>query len=167
MARTPGTAPRAPRAPRIAGLVGVILLLLALDRGHLSDPRRWLDGAASHPPAVATARDASDAAAAAFAARRSDVALAGEGSVVKVLADDRRGSRHQRFLLRLASGQTLLVAHNIDLAPRVEGLAVGDTVRFAGEYEWNEKGGVLHWTHRDPRGKHPGGWLEHAGRRYQ
>jgi Protein of unknown function (DUF3465). len=50
------------------------------------------------------------------------------------LPDDEQGSRHQRFILRLASGRTLLVAHNIDLAPRIDGLQVGDQVAFSGEY---------------------------------
>ena len=36
-----------------------------------------------------------------------------------------------------------------------------------GEYEWNARGGVVHWTDRDPSGRGPGGWLEHQGRRYQ
>jgi hypothetical protein len=87
--------------------------------------------------------------------------------VERVLSDDREGSRHQRFILRLNSGQTLLVAHNIDLAPRVDGLSKGDRVELYGEYEWNERGGVVHWTHRDPRGNHPHGWISHRGKRYQ
>jgi hypothetical protein len=89
------------------------------------------------------------------------------GTVTKILGDDSLGDRHQRFILRLASGQTVLVAHNIDLAPRVEPLQVGDTVAFRGEFEWNEKGGVIHWTHRDPQGRHAGGWLKHDGRTFE
>ena len=104
--------------------------------------------------------------AAAFKARRSDVMVGGRGEVNRVLPDDNDGSRHQRFILRLADGITLLVAHNIDLAPRIDGLAVGDTVEFKGEYEFNERGGVLHWTHDDPAGRHLDGWLKHRGRTY-
>lgn len=103
----------------------------------------------------------------AFANRTSNVLVSGQGVVVKVLADDNSGSRHQRFILKLANGQTLLVAHNIDIAPRIDGLSEGDPVSFNGQYEWNAKGGVLHWTHHDPRGSHPSGWLEHRGRTYQ
>ena len=99
--------------------------------------------------------------------RQSDIQLAGEGIVTKILADDRDGSRHQRFILRLASGQTVLVAHNIDLAPRIGGLRTGDSVAFYGEYEWNPKGGVIHWTHHDPGGRHTAGWLRHGGKLYQ
>ncbi len=103
----------------------------------------------------------------AFEQRRSNLQVEGSGIVDKLLADDNSGSRHQRFILRLPHGQTLLVAHNIDLAPRIDTLRVGDEVRFFGEYEWNDKGGVLHWTHHDPKGTHVGGWLEHRGRRYE
>jgi hypothetical protein len=87
--------------------------------------------------------------------------------VEKVLKDDRSGSRHQRFIVRLPSGQTLLIAHNIDIAPRIAGLAAGDTVSFSGIYEPNNKGGVVHWTHHDPAGRHAAGWIEHHGHRYQ
>ena len=87
--------------------------------------------------------------------------------MVRVLPDDNSGSRHQRFILRLDSGQTVLVAHNIDLAPRLDLLKEGDTVSFSGEYEWNEKGGVIHWTHRDPNGNHAAGWLKYNGQIYQ
>ncbi len=97
---------------------------------------------------------------------RSDVLVEASGVVHGVLPDDREGSRHQRLLVRLRNDQTVLIAHNIDLAPRVAGVRRGDPIRFKGEYEWNERGGVVHWTHRDPAGRHPGGWLEHAGRRY-
>ena len=87
--------------------------------------------------------------------------------MVRVLPDDTEGGRHQRFILRLSSGQTILIAHNIDLAPRVEALHSGATVSFKGEYEWNERGGVVHWTHHDPAGRHEPGWLSYAGRTYQ
>ncbi|MEJ0036012.1 MAG: DUF3465 domain-containing protein [Gammaproteobacteria bacterium] len=89
------------------------------------------------------------------------------GVVERVLADDNSGSRHQRFIVRLPSGQTLLIAHNIDIAPRLEGLARGDAVSFSGIYEPNDKGGVVHWTHHDPSGRHASGWIEHKGQRYQ
>jgi hypothetical protein len=82
--------------------------------------------------------------------RASDIQLKGQGIVTKVLPDDNHGSRHQRFILKLRSGQTLLIAHNIDLAPRIDSLRVGDSVAFNGGYEWNSQGGVIHWTHHDP-----------------
>jgi hypothetical protein len=103
----------------------------------------------------------------AFASRISNLRVAGQGTVMKVLADDTNGSRHQRFIVRLNSGRTLLLSHNIDLAPRVAALRAGDTVAFEGEYEWNPKGGVIHWTHRDPQGRHASGWIRHDDRTYQ
>lgn len=103
----------------------------------------------------------------AFLARRSNVQIESQGVVKRVLPDDNDGSRHQRFLLEGPSGRTVLVAHNIDLAPRIADLEVGARITFNGEYEWNDRGGVIHWTHRDPRGRHVGGWIEHRGRRYE
>lgn len=91
----------------------------------------------------------------------------GEGTVAKLLPDDREGDRHQRILLRLSNGGTLLIAHNIDLASRVEGLREGDTLQFYGEFEWNDKGGVVHWTHHDPQRRHLDGWIKFEGRTYQ
>lgn len=104
---------------------------------------------------------------AAYQEHRSGLQVEARGEVVRVLPDDNEGSRHQRFILRLSSGQTVLIAHNIDLAPRLEGLRAGDMVGFFGEYEWNPEGGVVHWTHRDPGGDHLDGWLEYRGQRYR
>ena len=98
--------------------------------------------------------------------RKSGVPVQGEGLVTKVLADDNNGSRHQRFIIRLATGHTLLIAHNIDLARRVEPLLAGDRIEFCGDYEWNPKGGVIHWTHHDPSGRHASGWIKCAGQTY-
>ncbi len=103
----------------------------------------------------------------AFTQHISRLQVTGQGRVVKVLRDDDDGSRHQRFIVRLDSGHTVLMAHNIDLAPRIDALRVGDTVAFFGEYEWNPKGGVVHWTHRDPQGRHSAGWIKHDGQIYQ
>lgn len=118
--------------------------------------------------AASQGADQSDAIIAeAFANRISDLQVAGSGTVIKLLPDDDDGRRHQRFIIELATGQTLLVAHNIDLAPRIDSIRVGDAVQFNGEYEWNAKGGVIHWTHQDPDGSHTAGWLKHQGRTYQ
>jgi hypothetical protein len=103
----------------------------------------------------------------AFSNRLSGFNVSGQGVVVKVLPDENSGTRHQRFIVSLASGQTLLIAHNIDIAQRISSLRERDTVQFSGEYEWNEQGGAIHKTHRDPRGRHPAGWLEHKGKKYE
>ncbi|QCB48377.1 DUF3465 domain-containing protein [Hydrogenophaga sp. PAMC20947] len=103
----------------------------------------------------------------AIAEKRSGVQVVGQGTVFKLLKDDYKGSRHQRFLIELPGGATLLVAHNIDLAPRLNQLNTGDTVSFNGVYEWNAQGGVIHWTHHDPAGRHEGGWLKHNGQTYE
>jgi hypothetical protein len=110
---------------------------------------------------------AGDAAREAYVAKASGRMVQVSGRVDRILADDRDGSPHQRFIIVTDSDQTLLVAHNLDLAPRLAGLEVGDQVTVFGEYEWNERGGVMHWTHDDPRGVHVPGYIEWRGRRYQ
>lgn len=93
--------------------------------------------------------------------------MCSSGTVTKLLSDDNQGSRHQRFIIKVPSGQTLLISHNIDLAPRVHQLKEGNSIKFCGEYENNTKGGVVHWTHHDPRNSHVGGWLEYNGKKYE
>lgn len=97
----------------------------------------------------------------------SNIQVQSKGEVKAILADDNDGSRHQKMILKLENGLTVLVAHNIDLAPRVEGLRKGEIVEFYGEYEYSPKGGVIHWTHHDPQAKHVDGWLKYQGKSYQ
>jgi hypothetical protein len=103
---------------------------------------------------------------AAFQAKKSDIQVTGRGIVSKSLKDDNKGSRHQKFLVTINPQQTLLVAHNIDLAARVP-LAVGDEISFYGEYVYNPKGGIIHWTHHAPHHDHVAGWILHRGIQYQ
>lgn len=108
---------------------------------------------------------ATDSVQAAYAAHQSNTWLETQGRISRVLRDDNEGSRHQRFILELDDGHTVMIAHNIDLAERIparENLSV----RVRGRYEWNERGGVIHWTHHDPDGHHAGGWIEVGGVRY-
>ncbi|WP_370660909.1 DUF3465 domain-containing protein [Pseudoalteromonas distincta] len=103
----------------------------------------------------------------AYKNHQSNVQVQDSGIVIRILNDDNQGSRHQKFILKLSTGITILIAHNIDLAPRINLISKGDTVQFYGEYEWNKKGGVVHWTHKDPNGHHVDGWLKHKGKTYQ
>jgi len=103
----------------------------------------------------------------AFTNGQSNIQVGGSGEVIKILPDDNQGSRHQRFIIELNSGQTLLIAHNIDIASKINDLNLGDHINFYGEFEWNSKGGVVHWTHHDPKGSHESGWINHGGKLYQ
>jgi len=87
-------------------------------------------------------------------------------TVIKLLKDDLSGSRHQKFLIKVENGMTLLVSHNIDLAPRVP-IKQNDQISIQGRYEWNNRGGVIHWTHHDPKGKKAGGWISVNGKKYK
>ena len=82
------------------------------------------------------------------------------GLVRRLLPDDDDGSHHQRFVIQLRGGQTLLMAHNTDVAERIP-VVLGDRLHFRGLYEWNDLGGLVHWTHHDPMGVEDGGWVRY------
>ena len=149
---------------RKAVAVAIIALCayLAIDRVRVSKSVAQTESAS---PAQSTL--ASSSVTLAYERHAQNVTVDGDGVVWRVLPDDNNGERHQRFLVRLPSGISLLIAHNIDIAPRVENLRVGDSVEFEGEYVWNDKGGMVHWTHHDPAGRHRSGFLKHDGRTYR
>ncbi len=103
----------------------------------------------------------------AFGAHRNLPQVQGSGIVVKLLKDDTKGLQHQKFLLKISDNITILIAHNIDLAPRVDDIQEGGVIEFKGEYIYTPKGGTVHWTHKDPRGNHQPGYLKHNGKTYE
>lgn len=154
--------------PLRLALPALLLVLAAVGALSRQAAEVYQDRPASSALSATSATSATDSALErAFRNGMSGVQVEGEGVVERVLPDDNDGSRHQRFILRLGSGQTLLIAHNIDLAPRLNRLAAGDSVAFHGVYEWNSEGGVVHWTHHDPRGRHVTGWLRYNGATYK
>jgi len=151
---------------------GVIILLIAAYFGlDLSGHKQNQSPSSVMPEVQHTETTLSNAGIdtikAAYEQRQSNVQVQGSGRVKAILRDDNDGSRHQKFILVLKNGLSILVAHNIDLAPKIPNLKKGDVVEFYGEYEYNPKGGVLHWTHRDPQNRHESGWLKHDGQIYQ
>lgn len=86
--------------------------------------------------------------------------------VKKILPDDTKGLPHQRLLLAVENGSTVLLAHDIKYAPKVP-VQVGDMLVVKGEYIWNRKGGVVHWTHHSDSPRHEGGYIEFGGQKYQ
>ena len=117
--------------------------------------------------APTSARDNVQAIEQAFENRISNIQISGSGTIVKLLPDDTKGTKHQKFIVRISPKVTVLIAHNIDLAPRINTIAKGDTLSFYGEYKWNNRGGVIHWTHHDPGKRHIDGWLNFQGKIYQ
>ncbi len=95
--------------------------------------------------------------------RQSNVIITLDATIINILSDDNQGDRHQRLILK-SGKNTLLLAHNIDIAPRVP-VKKGDFIKVRGEYEWNEKGGVVHWTHRSTS-SHADGWIIHNNKKY-
>lgn len=86
--------------------------------------------------------------------------------VLKILREDIEGTPHQKFLIILSNGSTVLIAHNIQMAPQVP-IQEGTFITIHGDYIWNAKGGLIHWTHHSDTPKHGDGWIYYNGRRYQ
>jgi hypothetical protein len=102
-----------------------------------------------------------------FQQHRSAVEVTADGTVIRQLPDSTGPSAaHERFIIRLRSGGlTLLIDHNLAIAPRVP-VRAGDHVIVHGEYIWNAQGGLIHFTHHDPQGRHEGGYIEDNGQFY-
>lgn len=87
--------------------------------------------------------------------------------VVRLLPLHTHGGTRQEFIVALASGQTLLIVHNLEIATRIPHLRLGDRLQISGVYRWNFEGGEIHDTNHDPAGMKPGGWIRRHGMRYQ
>lgn len=73
---------------------------------------------------------------------------------------------HEAFGVRSDDGRSLEIVDNVKLAPRVP-VVPGDHISVVGELVPDaERGPLVHWTHHDPAGVHPSGYIELNGRRY-
>ena len=179
----PSDAPASnPKLAKIIKLLFTIsVLIIVIDVFHLRPDGSQPDTATDTPASATTANsnaktsgsislaDSQDDLAMLMSSKRSGQMVEFSARIVKVLPDDSDGSKHQRFLLAIdnsrAPSNTVLIAHNIDLAQRVP-VDEDDIVRVYGQFEWNDRGGVVHWTHHDPGGRHSDGWIELDGTRY-
>ncbi|TMG28919.1 MAG: DUF3465 domain-containing protein [Chloroflexi bacterium] len=121
----------------------------------------WLAGCGASAPA-------DDAAIAAdYHNHRSNIEVTADGTVVRLLPDRTSSTgTHEQFIIRLSSQNlTVEIEHNISVGARAP-IAEGDRVIVHGEYVWNSKGGLIHFTHHDPQGTHEGGYIEDNGRTY-
>jgi hypothetical protein len=102
-----------------------------------------------------------------FHNHQSNVEVTADGTVVRVLADRTSSTGiHEQFIVKLSSGDiTIEVEHNISIAARVP-VALGDHVIVHGEYVWSPQGGLIHFTHHDPKGTHEGGYIQDNGKTY-
>jgi hypothetical protein len=106
----------------------------------------------------------------AWRAHRSYVQVTASGSVARVLGT-RLGpaGEHEGFLLHLSGaegrGLTVRVEDNTDLTGPIP-LQAGEDAIVSGEYIYDPRGGIIHYTHRDPRGRHPSGYVRVNGRLY-
>ncbi len=106
----------------------------------------------------------------AFLSQRSHFEVTASGKVARLLGTRAgRVGRHEGFLVRLEGpaghGLTVKVEDNVDLTGPIP-LAAGDDVVIHGEYIFDRRGGIVHWTHHDPRGRHEPGFVEVHGHRY-
>jgi len=107
----------------------------------------------------------------AWAQHRSRVEVTASGSVARVLGSRRGPSGvHEGFLLHLRGaagrGLTVRVEDNEDLTGPIP-LQTGSDVEVRGEYIYDPRGGIIHYTHRDPRFRHPAGYVRVDGKVYQ
>ena len=106
----------------------------------------------------------------AWVARRSGAEVTASGSVAKVLGTRSGPSgRHEGFLVHLRGaaghGLTVRVEDNVDITGPIP-LAPGDDVEVRGEYVYDEDGGLIHFTHHESHGSHPGGYVRVGDRVY-
>ena len=149
----------------ITSLVNIILLLTMISACAQSQPNSNTINNSSNVYKNSQSLDDSQALAAQMqqAIKREITVTA---PVKKILPEDVKGLPHQRFLIELSNDSTVLIAHDLQYAKALP-IQAGDIVCVRGEYIWNKKGGLIHWTHHSDTPKHEGGWIDFQGQRYQ
>ena len=94
----------------------------------------------------------------------SSVEVVASGTIATLLGTySSTTGQHEGFTLR-SRAMTLRIEDNVNITGPIP-LTKGEPVTLQGQYECND--GVIHWTHRDPRGRHIGGYIEAGGKIYR
>ena len=84
--------------------------------------------------------------------------------VTRVLGErDSRSGVHEGFIVRV-DRRTYKVEDNVNITGPIP-LERGDVVSLLGQLECDDY--VIHWTHHDPRGRHPSGYVKVNGKLYE
>ncbi|MGH7738480.1 MAG: DUF3465 domain-containing protein [Candidatus Tyrphobacter sp.] len=104
----------------------------------------------------------------AIASSANGTEVVADGTVTQILGTHPgRSGAHEGFVLHLGSGcdASLRVETNVDFTGPIP-LRTGERVVVKGEYDSDPDGSVIHFTHREVRGRHPGGYVIAGGRYY-
>ena len=101
---------------------------------------------------------------------QSHLEVTASGSVARVLGlRNGPSGEHEGFLLHLRGaeghGLTVRVEDNTDITGPMD-VHAGDDAVVRGEYIYDPRGGIIHYTHHDPRGHHVSGYVRVNGRTY-
>jgi hypothetical protein len=115
---------------------------------------------------IITPVDDSDIIATAYQHQTSNILVEAEAKVVYVFpVIKHRELNFQEFRVELTNGHRVRIIHDLNEAEAVP-LRASDVIRFRGEFDWSDDGGLIHWTHDDPKGERGDGWIEFGGSRY-
>jgi len=82
-----------------------------------------------------------------------------KGKIIELLADDLKPPYlHQSYIMEVENGRNpirLVIVSNLEFE-RIP-VTIGDEVAVCGEF-LRVQGGMIHWTHYDPKNKHPHGF---------
>lgn len=79
-------------------------------------------------------------------------------SVTQLLPDDTQGLPHQKWVATLSNGLKIQIVYNLNMGLKVP-IKVGDKFAVGGQFIWTDQGGLVHWTHEDPKQVRPDGYV--------
>lgn len=102
-----------------------------------------------------------------YNSQRGGVFVESVGRIVKILDDQITPYPAQVILIRLSSGQKLIIKHDINLGSALPTLKKAEALQFKGIYKWNDRGGMILSTHKNNDFPKHSGWLKYDDKIYQ
>ncbi|HIP75819.1 MAG TPA: DUF3465 domain-containing protein [Psychromonas hadalis] len=142
--------------------------LLALLSGCFSDERQNLDSLYGDGNAdMDKLLDGVDHITYLFNNQRGGEMVSSLGRIIKLLEDQTSPYLAQLILIRLNSGQKLIIKHNLKASTKIADLKVGEMIKFKGVYRWNSRGGMVVSTFENKQHPKRSGWVKFADKTYQ